>query len=90
MWGDPPHVTSPIWSPPLPCKQALRLAKQQSCTCSTHFCTFLCRHCTITTSIYLIPRFKDDANKRRRVLFSLFKPEFGPQEINSREIYAYI
>ena len=22
--GDPPHVTSPIWGPPPPCKQALR------------------------------------------------------------------
>ena len=22
-WGDPPHVTSPIWGPPPPCKQAL-------------------------------------------------------------------
>ena len=24
-WGDPPHVTSPIWGPPSPCKQALRI-----------------------------------------------------------------
>ena len=23
-WGDPPHVTSPIWGPPPPCKQVLR------------------------------------------------------------------
>ena len=22
-WGDPPHVTSPIWAPPPQCKQAL-------------------------------------------------------------------
>ena len=22
-WGDPPHVTSPIWGPPPACKQAL-------------------------------------------------------------------
>ena len=22
-WGDPPHVTSPIWGPPPTCKQAL-------------------------------------------------------------------
>ena len=22
-WGDPPYVTSPIWGPPPPCKQAL-------------------------------------------------------------------
>ena len=22
-WGDPPHVTSSIWGPPLQCKQAL-------------------------------------------------------------------
>ena len=24
-WGDPPHVTSPTWGPPPPCKQALSL-----------------------------------------------------------------
>ena len=30
-WGDPPHVTSPIWGPPLPCKQALSLVVK-SCT----------------------------------------------------------
>ena len=23
-WGDPPHITSPIWGPPPPCKQALK------------------------------------------------------------------
>ena len=23
-WGDPPHVTAPIWGPPTPCKQALK------------------------------------------------------------------
>ena len=23
-WGDPPHVTTPIWGPPPPCKQALK------------------------------------------------------------------
>ena len=23
-WGDPPHVTSPIWGPPPSCKQALK------------------------------------------------------------------
>ena len=26
-WGDPPHVTSPIWGPPPPCKLALTLQK---------------------------------------------------------------
>ena len=30
-WGEPPHVTSPIWGPPLPCKQALSLVVK-SCT----------------------------------------------------------
>ena len=24
-WGDPPHVTSPVWGPPPSCKQALRI-----------------------------------------------------------------
>ena len=23
-WGDPPHLNSPIWGPPPPCKQAVR------------------------------------------------------------------
>ena len=22
-WGDPPHIASPFWGPPPPCKQAL-------------------------------------------------------------------
>ena len=40
----PKQFTSPNWGPPPPCKQALRLTKQQLCTL---FCTFLCRHCMI-------------------------------------------
>ena len=24
-WGNPPHVISPIWGPPPPCKQAIKL-----------------------------------------------------------------
>ena len=31
--------------------------KQQLCTCSTFFCTFLCRHCTTTTWNYQVPHF---------------------------------
>ena len=29
-WGDPPHVTSPIWGPPPPCKQALSVCWSQN------------------------------------------------------------
>ena len=32
------RVTSPSWVPPARCKQALRLANQQLCTCITLFC----------------------------------------------------
>ena len=29
MWGDPPHVTSPFWGPPCPCKQALEQRRRR-------------------------------------------------------------
>ena len=35
---SPKRVTSPSWGPPPPCKQALRSANQQLCTCITLFC----------------------------------------------------
>ena len=41
--------------------------KQQLCTSSTLFGTFLCRHCTTTTWKCLISRFIDNVNKRRRI-----------------------
>ena len=30
-WGDPPHVTSPIWGPRPPCKRALKVILVVSC-----------------------------------------------------------
>ena len=71
--------------------------QKKSCTCSTHFCTFLCvalhdcnreiyRPCTTTTWKCLIASLMEDVNKRRWISFSLSKLECGPQEINSREI----
>ena len=36
-WGDPPHVTSPIWGPPPPCKQAL-IPWWMSCTFLKSIC----------------------------------------------------
>ena len=40
----------------------LKLAKQQLCTCTTIFSTFLCRHCMTTTWKCLISRFMEDVN----------------------------
>ena len=54
----------------------VRLAKQQFCTCSTRFGTFLCRHCTTTTWIFLIRCVMEVVNTRRRVFVSFSKPEW--------------
>ena len=42
------------------------ISKQQFCTCVTLFCTFLCRHCTITTWKCLISRCTEEVHKRRQ------------------------
>ena len=55
-----------------------------------HFCTFLYRPCTTTTWKCLTARFMEDVNKRRRISFSLYKLECGPQEINPREIRLHL
>ena len=39
---------------------------------------------------YLISRFTEDVNKRRRIFVSLSKLEYGPQEINSGEIRLHL
>ena len=85
------RVTSPTWGPSPVCKQALSLirAKQQLCTCSALFCTFLNRHCMIMTWKSLISRFSsfmEDINKRGRFFLSLSKLGCDSQEISSREI----
>ena len=56
----------------------------------THFCRFLYRPGTTTTWKCLIASFMEDANRRRRISFSLSNLECGPQEINSREICLHL
>ena len=81
----PKRVTSPTWGPPPPCKQAIRLAKQQLYSCITLFCTFLCRHCMSTTWKYLTSRFVEDVNTRQRLAFSFPELWYSLLEFNSRE-----
>ena len=51
------------------------LVKQELCTCSTIFCTFLCRRCTTMTWNLLISRFVWDVNTKQRFSFkSCFNP----------------
>ena len=50
-------------------KNRFILAKQQLCTCSTLFCTFLCRHCTTATWNSLKWRFMVDVNTRLQINF---------------------
>ena len=56
-------------------KTAIGFGKKQPCTCSTLFCTFLCRHCTTTTWRWkcLISRFVEEVNTREQLSF--FFPE---------------
>ena len=49
FFTPPKRVTSPTWGPPLPCKQALRLSKEQP---------FMTSNC-------LISRFAEDVNARQ-------------------------
>ena len=45
-----------------------RLAKQQACTSTTLFCTFLCRRCTTTT----LPRFTSCGGRERKETIFFF------------------
>ena len=70
-----------------------RLAKQQLSTCTTLFCTFLCRHCTTTTWKCLISRFVGDVNLIQRLSFSF--PEVWQVwdillEFNSRKNWQHL
>ena len=47
------------------------------CTCVTHFCKFLCRHCTTVTVKCLISRFMEDVSKRLINFLSLSELEYG-------------
>ena len=52
-------------------RNRFRLAKQQLCTYSTFFCTFLYLHRTTTTRKCLILRFVEDVNTTERLSFFL-------------------
>ena len=71
-----PHL---FWGPPPPCKQALRLVKQQFYACITLLCTFLCHHCTTTTWKCLI------LLGGRDFLFSFLEVQCSLLEFNSRK-----
>ena len=58
------------------------------CTCITHSCTFLCRHCTTTTGNCLISRFMEDVNKRRLNFLSIL--EYGSQKFGSKRVRLYL
>ena len=70
-------------------KKRIILEKQQLCTCSTLFCTFLCRHCTTATWNSLKWRFMEDVNTRLQISLSPSKLGGGPQEFNSRQIHLH-
>ena len=81
-WGDPPHVTSPIWGPPLPCKQALKCLKRHYSTVRSmkrtgHMTSFFvptpgnlymiqCNHCSKQYMGETKRRLKDHFNGHRR------------------------
>ena len=67
-----------------------RKVKQQLCTCSTLFCTFLCRHCTTARWKYLISRFTEDVNKARRNFSALFKLGCSSQGLNPRRVCLHL
>ena len=46
------------------------LAKQQLCTSITLFCTFLCNHCTTTTTWKCLTSFVENVNARQWLSFS--------------------
>ena len=65
-------------------QQVYRLAKQQlCCTFSTHFCTFLCRHCTTTTRNFPSFTFLEVVDTRQRLSFSFLEFRCSPLELNS-------
>ena len=68
----------------------LILAKQQLCTCITHFCTFLSRRCTITTWKCVISRFVEDGNTRQQPSFFFLELWYSLLEFNSRKICQHL
>ena len=71
-------------------RQRIYSAKQQLCTCSTLFCTFLCRYSTTTAWKCLISRFMLDVNTRQRFSFSFCELRNSPLEFNSWKIRQHL
>ena len=55
MWGDPPHVTSPIWGPPPPCKQALSLGHRRGSSKNNRRPEEFASWCCQNTSLRITP-----------------------------------
>ena len=67
-----------------------KLTKQQLCTCSTLFSTFLCRRYTTTTWKCLISRFVEDGNTKQQFYFSFPNLWYNPLEFHSKEICQHL
>ena len=69
----------------------IRSAKQQLCTCFSHFfLTLLCRHCTTMTWKCLISYFEENLNTRQRLSFSLPDLRYSLLEFSSRKICQHL
>ena len=64
--------------------------QKQLYTCSTLFCTFLCRRCTTTTWNCLISRFVEDVDTGKRPSVSFPELWYSPLEFNSRKICQHL
>ena len=66
-----------------------RLAKQQLCTCITLFVHFFC-YSTTKTWKYIISRFLDDMNTRKRLSFSFPELWYSVLKFNSSKIRQHL
>ena len=67
-------------------------AKQQLCTCITHFGTLICRQCT-TTTCWELPNFTfcgGCEHKRQQLSFSFLELGYSLLELNSRKTYQHL
>ena len=71
-------------------KAIFRLAKQQLCTRSTLFCTFLCRRCAATKWNCQIFFFRGRKHKSTAFLIFFFQLTYSPLEFKFRKIYQHL
>ena len=67
-------------------------AKQQLCTCITHFGALICRQCT-TTTCWELPNFTfcgGCEHKRQQLSFSFLELQYSLLELNSRKTYQHL